>query len=111
MTRSELIEKAISTFGVPRQFQQFTEEMGELLAAVSHYRRGKCTKEDLITEIADVKQMLLAIQYLFGISDEELSTIEDRQWAKLEYQMNQVTDPYVDDFDKLKVPVAANDSE
>ena len=99
--KKTLIEKAICSFGVHRQFQQFSEEMGELLAAVSHFRRGKCTKEDLMVEIADVKQMLLAIQYLFGIKDDELEVIEDRQWAKLKTQMDEIVDPYVDNFDSI----------
>ena len=64
---------------------------GELVFLV---KQPESTKEDLMVEIADVKQMLLAIQYLFGIKDDELEAIEDRQWDKLKTQRDEIVDPY-----------------
>jgi len=87
INKKQLIEDAICTFGVARQYQQFYEEMGELMVAVSHYRRGKCSIEDLMVEIADVRQMITAIEHLFRIDTERQQEIEDRQWMKLKEQI------------------------
>lgn len=87
MDKKQLIEDAIQTFGVARQYQQFYEEMGELMVAVSHFRRNKCTIEDLMVEIADVRQMIMAIEHLFRIDPIKQQEIEDQQWNKLKEQI------------------------
>lgn len=85
--KQELIEQSIKVFGVQAQFRQFHEEMGELMVAVSHYDRGRCTLEDVMVEMADVLQMIEALRKVFRISDEEFEKIQTQQWLKLKGQI------------------------
>ena len=50
----EVCRKAIEKFGESNQIDMALEEMAELSVALNHYNRGRATKEDVITEIADV---------------------------------------------------------
>lgn len=60
---------AIDTFGEDSQKKMAVEEMGELLAALNHYRRGKCTIEDVRTEIADVLICAEQLACIYGYDD------------------------------------------
>lgn len=85
--KQDLIEKSIKVFGLSSQFRQFHEEMGELLVAVSHYDRGRCTLEDVAIEMADVLQMIDALRAVYGIPDDYFENIQKRQWLKLKSQI------------------------
>lgn len=61
----------IETYGAPAQVWMLVEECGELLNALAKYRRGRGTKEDIITELADVHIMVEQIACLFGWDDFE----------------------------------------
>jgi NTP pyrophosphatase (non-canonical NTP hydrolase) len=52
------IREAIDSFGVAHNVNMCTEECAELIVALNHYRRNRCTKGDVFEEIADVKIML-----------------------------------------------------
>lgn len=47
-------QKLIDKFGIDEYLFKVLEELSELSVAVTHYRHGKCTKQDLAIEIADV---------------------------------------------------------
>lgn len=71
----DIYKRIHDTWGEESQFNMMTEEMGELLQAISKYRRAK-TKTDkrnalvhLCEEIADVENMINQFRYMF---DEEL---------------------------------------
>lgn len=87
--KNDLIERSVRVFGIPGQFRQFHEEMGELLVAVSHLERKRCTLHDVAVEMADVLQMITALRALFGISDEEFEKVQDEQWLKLKRQIEE----------------------
>lgn len=83
----KIYREAIATFGVGSQINMAIEECGELIVALQHFRRGRATKADVITEIADVQIMCEQMQELFG--DTETSAERHR---KLERLMQRIED-------------------
>lgn len=83
----KLIAESIKVFGVEGQFRQFHEEVGELMVAISHYRRKRCDREELMVEMADVLQMIDALRAVFNIDEEAFKLIQDQQWKKLKKQI------------------------
>jgi NTP pyrophosphatase (non-canonical NTP hydrolase) len=69
MTKDEekqILKDAVETFGIEKQLAMLQEECAELIAAVSHYNRGRCgALDNLIEEIADVSIMLDQISLAF----------------------------------------------
>lgn len=57
------------------QLSMAIEELSELICAISHYRRGKITKEGLTSEIADVENMLGQIKHIYGIDPTDVDRI------------------------------------
>lgn len=66
MNDREVYKQAIVKFGPQSQIDMCIEECSELINALEKYRRGRNTKEDVITEIADVQIMCEQMQELFG---------------------------------------------
>ena len=50
--------RAIAAWGAASQMDMLYEEIGELLTAIGHARRGRGTVADIAGEIADVRIML-----------------------------------------------------
>ena len=46
--------------------RMLVEEMGELLTAMARAPRGRATKEDIITELADVSIMIKQMALVYG---------------------------------------------
>jgi len=61
-----IYEQAVDLWGVNSQIDMVIEEMGELIVALSHYRRGRADKGKVAEEIADVQFMLEEMAYIFG---------------------------------------------
>ena len=87
--KKELIRRAVIAQGMEKQLQHFHEEIGELLTSISHYKRGRCTKAQLIIELVDARMMIDAIEEAFQITPEEYAPIENQQWRKFESQMEE----------------------
>ena len=51
------ILSVIKTFGGQFNINQCQEECAELIMALNHFRRGRCSKKDVLAEIADVRIM------------------------------------------------------
>lgn len=69
MTRDELtliLSNAVAIYGNDAQVNLALEEMGELIAAINNYRRGRCTAGDVVEELADVAIMLAQLALIFG---------------------------------------------
>lgn len=81
----KLIKDAISLYGEDAQLVQTAEEVGELLTALSQYRRGRITKDELTVEIADVMIMLDCIITMHDIQN--LQEIMDGQYEKFRKQV------------------------
>ena len=88
--RLKLYNKAIRIWGVGAQKNMIYEEIGELLTALARDDRGRSTKEDLLTELADVTIMCEQIAYVLGYDDYEkeldrkLVRLRDEKLAKYE---------------------------
>lgn len=78
MSRTELLKRAIKTYGVDAQCLMAIEEMSELTKAIckEHRARGKenygDTLMNIAEEIADVRIMLEQLCIIYGIDTEVL---------------------------------------
>lgn len=62
----EVLKSAVNRYGLEAQLNQLTEECGELIAAVNHFRRGRvCGRVELVEEMADV--YILLEQIVIGL--------------------------------------------
>jgi len=82
----EICRKALDKFGIVSQMGMMHEEMGELSAALEHYKRGRCKEDAVITEIADVTIMAAQMALYFG--KEEVDAEIDRKLEKLEKKLD-----------------------
>ena len=83
-----LEQRAIEAWGEEAQVGMLYEEMGELMAAIQHHRRGKIGKEEVLGEIVDVQLMLKQMEEIF--TDDELlySDIYAEKLAELEQRVD-----------------------
>lgn len=82
----EVCRKAIEKFGESNQIDMALEEMAELSVALNHYNRGRATKEDVITEIADVFITVSQLGLIFGV--DEVSREMGRKIDRLEERIH-----------------------
>ena len=61
-----IYQRAIDKFGYAAQTNQAIEECSELITSLLHFKRGKCSQADVITEIADVSIMCEQLKIMFG---------------------------------------------
>ena len=89
--RKRLYVRAINIWGSDAQRNMVFEELGELNTALSRYIRGRATKEEVITELADVtimcEQMAMMLDYddYEKELDRKLVRLRDEKLAKYEY--------------------------
>ena len=62
----QILSIAIKDFGIHSQFGMAAEECGELITVLNQYARGRKSKQDVITEIADVTIMMRQMAIIFG---------------------------------------------
>lgn len=88
--RKKLYKKAIDTWGIEAQRNMAFEELGELNTALARDRRGRATKEEIITELADVTIMCEQLALFLGYEDYEkeidnkLERLRDEKLGKYE---------------------------
>ena len=93
----EILKKALKTWGFAAQENMLYEEIGELLTAIARFHRGRCTIEDVVTEIADVmiivKQMALLYGYDLVIDEKQrkLERLQKRIEADIERRADMVS--------------------
>lgn len=80
LDKQYIYKRAISTYGKTMQTVVAMEEMSELIKELSKDLRGKSTKAQIITEIADVQIMLDQLKIMHEITDKD---IEDEVVFKL----------------------------
>ena len=63
-----LYTDALDTWGIEAQVAMVMEETGEMLSALAKARRGRVTKDEIITELVDVSIMMeqMAILSTYG---------------------------------------------
>lgn len=81
-----LYNKALRRYGITNQQWMLVEECGELLNALAKVKRGRVSKEELITELADVHIMVEQMACFFGL--EEFQEEKGRKLARLEERLN-----------------------
>ena len=69
--RKKLYQKAINLWGVEAQRNMAFEELGELNTVLARDRRGRATKEEILTELADVTIMCEQMAVILGYEDYE----------------------------------------
>lgn len=65
-TISEILNRAIQTYGRHSQIWMAVEETAELNNALAKFQRGRNNDQDVITEIADVIIMTEQLAIMFG---------------------------------------------
>lgn len=77
---------AVVTYGDDSQIAQTMEECAELTVALHHYQRKRATREEVITEIADVmimcRQLTVAMFGRVNVAKEE-----ERKLKRLEQRL------------------------
>lgn len=81
-----ICKRAVDTYGKESQINQAFEEMGELMVAINHWRRGRATKADVFSEIADVIIMCDQLCYIVDGTDEGVNMCSDIIDQKLKRQ-------------------------
>lgn len=72
MTEEEkikLFEGVLSAWGIGNQVFMVMEETGEMLNALAKANRGRVTKEEIITELADVSILMEQMAFFFGYDE------------------------------------------
>ena len=75
--------KAVETWGVASQINMAIEEMAELIVALQHFKRGRNTVGDVVSEIVDVQIMMHQLHVIFHIQRDEYSAICSDKISKL----------------------------
>ena len=89
-TVADICRQALELYGSRSQIDMCIEECAELINALEKYRRGRNTKADVITEIADVQIMCEQMQELFG--DMDVSAERHRKLNRLVERMDKHED-------------------
>lgn len=55
------------------QTQMAIEEATEFILSILHYLRGKGSREDVVSEIADLENMIGQMKSIYNISEREIS--------------------------------------
>lgn len=79
--RKKLYQKAIDVWGGEAQRNMAFEELGELNTVLARDRRGRATKEEILTELADVTIMCEQLAVMLGYEDYEKEL--DRKLVRL----------------------------
>ena len=66
MTLRQILSKAISEWGIEAQTNLAIEEMGELIVAINHHRRGRVGMDAVQEEIADVMIAMKQLAMIYG---------------------------------------------
>ena len=81
-TRRPQYTAALECWGGESQKALFHEEIGEVLTAISHEKRGRCGRDAVLEELADLQIMLNQMVIMYG-TDEEFEDIFDVKTRRL----------------------------
>lgn len=82
----QLYNNALNQYGIKAQEWVLIEECGELLNALAKLKRGRSTKEDIITELADVHIMVEQMAHFYGW--EEFLAEKEYKLTRLKERLN-----------------------
>lgn len=66
MELEQILAKAVSKYGIEAQANLAIEEMGELIVAINHHRRGRAGMDAVQEEIADVMIAMKQLAMIYG---------------------------------------------
>lgn len=81
-TRIPVYTDAVECWGTELQKSLFHEEIGEVLTAISHQKRGRCEKTTVLEELADLQIMLNQMVTIYG-TDEQFKDILNTKLTRL----------------------------
>ena len=84
--RKIIYEQVISRKSTNHQIWVAIEECSELVDSLAKLHRGRCSKEDVITEIADVSVMIDQLYIILG--EEKVEQEKNRKLARLSERLN-----------------------
>ncbi len=85
----QILGRALGRYGKFMQLFQTTEELAELIQAISKYRRGaRDARANLVEEMADVTNMFWQLQMLADITPEEIGEAVQKKVTRLEERLN-----------------------
>lgn len=87
MNEKEILEKAVTTFGVNAQLDMAIEECSELINALCKFRRHRVSDKEVVTEIADVQIMMRQMAFMFG--EDEVEEERKRKIERLERRLQE----------------------
>ena len=67
--RLKIYKTALVKYEEDAQINMVYEELGELMTALSRFKRGRATRDDVLTELADVSIMVEQIGMLICYDD------------------------------------------
>lgn len=77
-----IYHKAYDAWGMDAQQWAFAEEVGEALTSLSHYRRERCTREEVLDEMVDTIIMAEQMALMYG-NIFEYRAARERKLARL----------------------------
>lgn len=86
MDKYKIMNTALNKYGIENQKWMLIEECGELLNAIAKLKRGRSTKEEIITELADVHIMVEQMAFFFGWN--EFKAEKKRKLIRLNERLN-----------------------
>ena len=90
MSETEVLQRALDTYGYDLQIMMVLEEMSELQKELCKYLRGKYSPANIAEEIADVEIMLEQMKMLFFCSD-EVRDVRRRKVERLKERLDNGT--------------------
>lgn len=72
ISKNEIIQLALQTYGEQQQLNQTNEELAELLVEVAKNIRGYNNREKIVEEMADVLYCFEYLKVILNITNEEL---------------------------------------
>jgi NTP pyrophosphatase (non-canonical NTP hydrolase) len=82
-----LYAEALDNWGIEAQVAMVMEETGEMLSALAKARRGRVTKDEIITELADVSIMMEQMAVYFGL--DEFREEKERKLLRLKERLKE----------------------
>lgn len=83
--KNQLYTDVLSAWGIGNQVFMVMEESGEMLNALAKANRGRITKEEVITELADVSIMMEQMAVYFGY--DEFKAEKERKLKRLKERL------------------------
>lgn len=87
-----ILADAFKTWGYDSQLQMAFGECGEFIALAGRIKQGRCTEDDMVSEIADVTIMMRQIGKMFFH--------EERIQAMIDYKMDRLAKRLADHHEK-----------